>query len=73
MVERYWGGLVLSANETYTLTGNRHHWDTNYHLINRDTLEDHLIDIGDAGNLFRHNLNNPTDLNNIISLIWRTV
>lgn len=40
----------VAEKENFVLMKPRHTWDTNYHLVNRDTMEDYLIDTGDIHN-----------------------
>lgn len=41
-------GIILCQKDGWILENPKNSWDMNYHLINEETLDDHLIDIGDV-------------------------
>lgn len=71
MTRKHEGGKVIKEGEHYILTGNRNTWDTNYHLIHKNTSIEYLLDIGDTGQLTGINLDNEQDVFKLVSLAWR--
>lgn len=67
---KYWHGLIISESPEWVLTSNRNTWDTNYHLINKITGIDHLIDMQDHGNLFQYSVDK--DLKELLGKVWKS-
>ena len=40
--------MIITENEKYLLRRPLNCWDMNYHLIEKETGKDYLIDIGDV-------------------------
>ena len=40
--------MIIAENEKYLLKHPLNSWDMNYHLIEKETGKDYLIDIGDV-------------------------
>lgn len=71
MTRKYEGGKVIKEGERYILTGNRNTWDTNYHLIHKNTGIEYLLDIGDVGQLSDVDLDNESDIAGLVGLAWK--
>ena len=75
--------MIIAENEKYLLKHPLNSWDMNYHLIEKETGKDYLIDIGDVADneqeLEKYDLNLLfSDLQNLeIDLIkensWKTL
>ena len=75
--------MIIAENEKYLLKHPLNSWDMNYHLIEKETGKDFLIDIGDVADneqeLEKYDLNLLfSDLQNLeIDLIkensWKTL
>lgn len=72
MTRKYEGGKVIKEGERYILTGNRNTWDTNYHLVHKNTGVEYLLDIEDVGQLPEVNLDDEADIQKLIKTAWLT-
>lgn len=75
--------MIIAENEKYLLRRPLNCWDMNYHLIEKETGKDYLIDIGDVAdneeerekydlNLLFSDLQN-LDIDLLIENSWKTL
>lgn len=78
------GNGVISENEEFILYEPKNSQDMNYHLINKETRQEHLIDIGDVydkpcddyeyyGGITYTELIALNDMENIMIQVWKTI
>lgn len=87
-MERFYNGKVFHKTDNFILTGNRHNWDTNYHLLERVETDsvlyeyrDHLIDILDFWESYCDDYKYVQDMDfttdekikELLEIVWKTI
>ena len=83
MSKIYKGGEVINETDSYVLTLPKNNWDMNYHLHEKESGKDFLVDIGDVqdteeeveeyGGILFCELSTMEDIESIKEVSWKTV